>query len=111
MCRYCASASHKDHNCETASKAAKSFVTDLRFTVDKAKLAAEHSAVMLARLQAAYKRVETQCSQVHAEVDRFMVNYIKAIDQHRRNLYEQVACMYLIVFFSYNVPKFKGHKK
>lgn len=90
MCQYCASATHKDHSCETASKAAKSFVTDLRLAVDKAKLAAENSAVMLARLQAASKRVEMKCSQVHTDVERFMVEYIKAIDQHRRNLYEQV---------------------
>lgn len=58
--------------------------------VDKAKMAAERSAITLARLQAASKRVETHCNKVQAEVERFIEDYVRAVDQHRVNLYAQV---------------------
>ncbi|KAJ8927551.1 hypothetical protein NQ314_019965, partial [Rhamnusium bicolor] len=90
ICRDCISASHREHICEPISRAAKSHLTKLRFAADRAKSVVEESAVAASRLNATSKKIEAQCNKVQTEVEQFIDDYIKSMEDHKLSLLEQI---------------------
>ncbi|XP_019874943.2 tripartite motif-containing protein 45 isoform X3 [Aethina tumida] len=89
ICRECIT-SHRGHTCEPVSRVAKSQITNLRHAVDKAKAVMEQSAVAANKLHLNSKKIEAQCGKVQMEVEKFIENYIKSVEDHKTNLLEQI---------------------
>lgn len=58
--------------------------------MDKAKAVMEQSAVAANKLHLNSKKIEAQCGKVQMEVEKFIENYIKSVEDHKTNLLEQI---------------------
>ncbi|XP_018579850.1 tripartite motif-containing protein 45 [Anoplophora glabripennis] len=90
ICRDCISASHRGHACEPISRAARSHLTKLRLAADRAKSVVEESAVAASRLNVTSKKIEAQCNKVQTEVEKFIEDYIRSMEDHKLSLLEQI---------------------
>ncbi|CAG9767918.1 unnamed protein product [Ceutorhynchus assimilis] len=90
VCRECVSASHKSHLSEPVSRVAKSHIISLRMAADKAKALIEKSAMDTSVLNATSKRIEADCCKIQCEVEKFIEDYIKSIEEHKSNLLDQI---------------------
>lgn len=86
----CISTIHRNHLYEPVSRVTKSHLTNLRQAADRAKAVVEESAVASSKLMAASKKIESHCNKVHSEVEKFIEDYIKAVEEHKMNLLEQI---------------------
>ncbi|KAJ8915637.1 hypothetical protein NQ315_003421 [Exocentrus adspersus] len=90
VCRDCVSVSHRGHTCEPISRAAKLHFSKLRLAADRAKSVVEESAVAAHRLSTTSKKIEAQCNKVQTEVEKFIEEYIKSVEEHKVSLLEQI---------------------
>ncbi|KAJ8978575.1 hypothetical protein NQ317_015992, partial [Molorchus minor] len=90
ICRDCVSVSHKGHTCEPVSRAAKSHLSRLRLAAERAKSVVEETAVAASRLNSTSKKIEARCNKVQTEVEKFIDDYIKSIEEHKFQLLEQI---------------------
>lgn len=65
-------------------------MTNLRLAAEKAKSIAEQSALAANRLHATSKKVEFQCGKIQMEIEEFIDKYIRSVEEHRKNLLQQV---------------------
>lgn len=90
MCAECISTTHRNHLYEPVSRVSKLHLSNLKQAADRAKTVVEESAVASSKLIAASKRIEAHCNKVHSEVEKFIEDYIKAVEDHKVNLLEQI---------------------
>lgn len=90
VCGECILTTHRNHLNEPIARIAKSQLTNLRQAVVRAKTVVEESAVASSKLLAASKNIEAHCNKVHNEVEKFIEDYIKAVEDHKMNLLEQI---------------------
>lgn len=50
----------------------------------------EDSAVASSKLNATFKKVETQCSSVQSDVEKFIEEYIQSVENHKIGLLDQI---------------------
>lgn len=94
VCGECISTTHRNHLYEPISRVAKSHLTNLKQAADRAKTVVEESAVASSKLMLASKKIEAHCNKVHSEVEKFIEDYIKAVEDHKMNLLEQIKQVY-----------------
>lgn len=111
MCRECISGNHKGHICEPISRAAKLHIKKLRRAVEQAKSVVDESVVTAGRLNATTKRIDTHCTKIQNEVEQFIDNYIKSVQQHREHLLKQIQQAKEIELRDINERKMKLHKR
>lgn len=75
---------------EPVSRAIKSHTTNIRLALDRAKLVAEKSTSATTKLQSSSKQIENQCNQMQSEIEKFIQSYKRAVEEHRKNLHQQV---------------------
>ncbi|ENN77306.1 hypothetical protein YQE_06132, partial [Dendroctonus ponderosae] len=90
ICTECALLTHRAHMCESVSKVAKSHIVSLRMAANKAKALVEKSAMDTSVLSTTSKRIEADCAKIQCEVERFIEDYIRSIEEHKSNLLEQI---------------------
>lgn len=90
VCADCVNSAHRSHTLESPSKAAKTQTTNIRIAVNRAKSIADKSMVANSRLQTTAERIESQCNQIENEIERFTANYIRAVEEHREQLFKQL---------------------
>lgn len=90
ICTECISTTHRNHLSEPISRVAKSHLSSLRQAADRAKTVVEQSAVASSKLLAASKKIEAHCNKLQSEVVKFNEDYIKAVEEHKMNLLEQI---------------------
>ncbi|XP_050309635.1 tripartite motif-containing protein 45 [Anthonomus grandis grandis] len=90
ICQECVSVAHRSHICEPVSKVAKSHIISLRMAADKAKALVEQSAMDTSVLSTTSKRIELDYCKIQTEVEKFIEEYIKSIEEHKSNLLEQI---------------------
>lgn len=67
--------------------------------------------VAASRLNAATKRLETHCAKIHNQVEQFVDNYIKAVQEHRETLLKQIKQAKESELRALNERKLKLHQK
>ncbi|KAG5892126.1 hypothetical protein JTB14_032348 [Gonioctena quinquepunctata] len=90
ICRDCIATSHRDHVCEPVSRAAKIHFAKLRQAADRAKAVVEESAFAAGKLSATSKKLEAQCCRVQTEVEKFIEEYMRSVEEHKMRLLEQI---------------------
>ncbi|KAF5303196.1 hypothetical protein FQA39_LY10109 [Lamprigera yunnana] len=90
ICRDCTSVLHKGHVCELASRAAKSFTSTMRKTLERVQNITKETTELSSRLKEDSTRVQNRCDRVREEVEKYINEYVRAIEEHRKNLYEQI---------------------
>lgn len=90
VCRECVSTSHRSHMCESVTKVAKSHIGSLRMAAEKAMAIVEKSALDTSVLNTNSKRIDADCSKIQSEVEKFIEEYIRSIEEHKNNLLDQI---------------------
>ncbi|XP_023016743.2 E3 ubiquitin-protein ligase TRIM45 isoform X1 [Leptinotarsa decemlineata] len=90
ICRDCIATSHRSHVYEPVSRAAKIHFAKLRLAAERAKTVVEESALAASKLTATSKKLEAQCCRVQGEVDKFIEEYVRSVEEHKLRLLEQI---------------------
>ncbi|XP_066260428.1 E3 ubiquitin-protein ligase TRIM45-like isoform X2 [Euwallacea similis] len=90
LCRECASLFHRNHMCEPVHKVAKTHIVSLQMAANKAKALIEKTAIDTSVLSATSKKIDADCSKIQLEIEKFIEEYMKSIEEHKIHLLEQI---------------------
>lgn len=90
-CNNCTILLHRNHKCEPIGKAAKVYVKMMQTSLDRTRPLIDYAAEAIAKLNSHAKRVNQRADTVQADVDRFLGEYLAALEVHQRTLHTQIG--------------------
>ncbi|XP_017777155.1 PREDICTED: tripartite motif-containing protein 45 [Nicrophorus vespilloides] len=90
VCRDCVNGLHRGHTHDVANRAAKSQMTNMRIALERAKSLAEEGSLNELEMVRTSERVEKRCDDMRGEIESFMEDYVRAVEEHRKNLHQQL---------------------
>lgn len=90
-CSNCTVLLHRNHRCEPIFKAAKVYVKMVRTALDRTRPLTDYATEAIAKLASHTKRVNRRADAVQSDVERFLGEYLAALDVHRSTLLKQIG--------------------
>ncbi|XP_056634974.1 tripartite motif-containing protein 45 [Diorhabda sublineata] len=90
ICGGCAVDKHIDHVFEPVSRAIKTHFAKLRLLSERARNLVEESALAAGKLDSVSKQIETRCNEVQDDVEKFIGEYVRSVEDHKLELLEQI---------------------
>lgn len=89
---------HASHLCEPASRAAIPRIGRIHKSLQRAQMATKRERLFVEKLRNAKQNIEIKCRRVEKQVEQWIEEYRRTIEDHRSELIKQVATKYLIKF-------------
>lgn len=90
-CSNCTILLHRGHKCEPIVKAAKVYGKIVRTSLDRTRPLIDYAGDAIAKLNGHARRVNQRADCVQSDVDRFLGEYVAALDVHQRTLHTQIG--------------------
>nr|XP_016940680.1 tripartite motif-containing protein 45 [Drosophila suzukii] len=90
-CTDCLVLLHKGHRHETISRAIGHQGKLLKEATDQTRPLCQYAEHSIERLNDIARGINNRCDDIQSQVERYMQNYIEALDVHRRTLLQQIS--------------------
>lgn len=85
--------SHSRHIGEMPSRTCSSKNIGVKDALERTKSYVNRAEVITEKLKLSRKNWLTQCAEVETEIEEFVEEYKRQIDEHKENLLKQVKCL------------------
>lgn len=90
VCSECVRTHHASHLCEPASRAAISRIGRIHKSLQRAQMATKRERLFVEKLRNARQTIETKCRRVEKQVEQWIEEYRRTIEDHRSELIKQI---------------------